>query len=101
MRVPPQTDRLLEFSTAGTPFIMTKTDPRILPQMMKLLSAAFFLVFASMTVFAQDDQWPPLNYLRHDYNSAKVAAHVHVREAEIVNRIIGYEDWRIVCDVIE
>jgi hypothetical protein len=24
-----------------------------------------------------------------------------VREAEIVNRIGGYEDWRIVCDIIE
>ena len=55
----------------------------------------------SLTAAAQDDQWPPLSYLRHDYNSAKAVAHVHVREAEIVNRIVGYEDWRIVCDVVE
>ncbi len=70
--------------------------------MMKLLFAALLLIFLfSVTVFAQDEQWPPVNYLRHDYNSAKVVARVHVREAEIVNRIVGYEDWRIVCDVIE
>ncbi len=70
--------------------------------MMKLLSAAFLLIFVfSLTAVAQDDQWPPLSYLRSDYNSAKAVAHVRVREAEIVNRIVGYEDWRIVCDVIE
>jgi hypothetical protein len=70
--------------------------------MMKLLSATLLLLFAlSVTAVAQDEQWPPLNYLRHDFNSAKVVAHVRVREAEIVNRIVGYEDWRIVCDVIE
>ena len=70
--------------------------------MMKLLSAGFLLIFLlSVTVVAQDEKWPPLSYLKHDYNSAKVVAHVRVREAEIVNRIVGYEDWRIVCDVIE
>jgi len=69
---------------------------------MKLLSTAFLLIFLlSVTAVAQDDQWPPLSYLRQDYKSAKVVAHVHVREAEIVNRIVGYEDWRIACDVIE
>jgi hypothetical protein len=51
---------------------------------------------------AQDDEkWPSLSYLRHDYHEAKIVARVRVREAEIVNRIGGYEDWRIVCDVIE
>jgi len=69
---------------------------------MKLLSTAFLLIFlVSVTAVAQDDQWPPLSYLRQDYKSAKVVAHVHVREAEIVNRIVGYEDWRVVGDVIE
>lgn len=28
-------------------------------------------------------------------------ARVTVREAEIINRIPGYDDWRLVCDVIE
>ena len=70
--------------------------------MMKLLSAGFLLIFLfSVTVVAQDEQWPPFSYLRQDFKSAKVVAHVQVREAEIVNRIVGYEDWRIVCDVIE
>ena len=30
-----------------------------------------------------------------------MVARVRVREAEIVNRIGGYEDWRLVCDVVE
>lgn len=69
---------------------------------MKLLFGTLILFFASSAAFAQDDQnWPPLSYLRHDYNSSKAVARVQVREAEIVNRIGGYEDWRIVCDVVE
>ena len=70
---------------------------------MKLISIAFlFLLALPLTSVAQDDEkWPPLSYLRHDYNEAKLVAHVRVREAEIVNRIGGYEDWRIVCDVVE
>jgi hypothetical protein len=70
---------------------------------MKRISIAFFflLAFPLLGVAQDDDKWPPLSYLRHDYHEAKMVAHVHVREAEIVNRIGGYEDWRIVCDVIE
>jgi hypothetical protein len=48
-----------------------------------------------------DDNWPPLSYLRSDYRHVLVVAHVNVRTAEIVNRIGGYEDWRLVGDVIE
>jgi hypothetical protein len=69
---------------------------------MKILFGTLVLLFASSAAVAQvDENWPPLSYLRHDYNSAKAVARVHVREAEIVNRIGGYEDWRIVCDVVE
>ena len=70
---------------------------------MKLVSIAFlFLLAVPLSGAAQDyEQWPPLSYLRHDYHEAKLVARVRVREAEIVNRIGGYEDWRIVCDVIE
>ena len=51
---------------------------------------------------AQDDEsWPSLDYLRNDYRSVSVVAHVLVREAEIVKRIGGYEDWRVVCEVVE
>ena len=49
----------------------------------------------------QDDNWPPLSYLKSDYRQVKVVAHVHVREAEIINTIGGYEDWHIVGDVVE
>src|SRR6267378_8637857 len=48
-----------------------------------------------------DDTWPPLNYLRSDYKSVRIVAHVRIREAEIVNRIPGYDNWKIVAEVIE
>jgi len=69
---------------------------------MRLLFGTLIMLSAFAAAVAQDDQnWPPLSYLRHDYNEAKAVARVRVREAEIVNRIGGYEDWRIVCDVVE
>ncbi len=70
---------------------------------MKKLLSSLLLVFAfALIVNAQvDDNWPSLSYLRRDYNQSKIVARVTVREAEIVNRIVGYEDWRIVCDVVE
>src|SRR5947209_14052089 len=70
---------------------------------MKLLSIAFLVLLAlPLSGVAQDDEkWPPLSYLRHDYHEAKIVARVRVREAEIVNRIGGYEDWRIVSDIVE
>jgi hypothetical protein len=70
---------------------------------MKLVSIAFlFLLALPLSGVAQDDEkWPPLSYLRHDYNQSQIVARVTVREAEIVNRIGGYEDWRLVCDIIE
>src|SRR6266566_1007314 len=48
-----------------------------------------------------DDTWPSLSYLRSDYKSVRVVAHVRIRESEIVNRIPGYDNWRIVAEVIE
>src|ERR1700704_537130 len=48
-----------------------------------------------------DDQWPPLNYLRSDVKSVRVVAHVRIREAEIVNRIPGYDNWKISAEVLE
>jgi hypothetical protein len=53
-------------------------------------------------VVAQDDEdWPPLSYLRSDYKAVAVVAHFRIKEAEITNRIIGYENWRIRAEVIE
>jgi hypothetical protein len=48
-----------------------------------------------------DDAWPPLSYLRSDYRSVAVVAHVRIREAKIVNQIPGYDNWKIVAEVIE
>src|SRR5262245_5246479 len=51
---------------------------------------------------AQDDEsWPSLDYLRNDYRSAAVVAHVRTREAEMVKKIGGYENWHVVCEVVE
>ena len=57
---------------------------------------------APVCIFAQDDDdWPPLSYLRSDYKAVAVVAHIRIKEAEITNRIIGYENWRIRAEVIE
>ena len=59
------------------------------------------LLLPVCSVAQADSTWPPLNYLRSDYRSVRVVAHVRIREAEIVNRIPGYDDWKIVAEVIE
>ena len=64
--------------------------------LMELLSSSFGALGQT-----DDEQWPSLSYLRRDYRSVVAVAHVRAREAEIVNRIGGYEDWRIVCEIIE
>ena len=57
---------------------------------------------APVSVFAQDDDdWPSMNYLRSDYKEVAVVAHIRIKEAEITNRIIGYENWTIRAEVIE
>ena len=60
------------------------------------------ILLLPVAALAQDDaQWPSMSYLRSDYRSVVVVAHVRVQEAEIVNRIVGYEDWRLRGEVIE
>jgi len=67
-----------------------------------LLKILIVLLFAPVALFAQDDDdWPPLSYLRSDYKEVAVVAHIRIKEAEITNRIIGYENWRIRAEVIE
>jgi hypothetical protein len=67
-----------------------------------LLKILIVLVVAPVCVSAQDDDdWPPLSYLRSDYKAVAVVAHIRVKEAEITNRIVGYENWRIRAEVIE
>ena len=59
------------------------------------------LLLPVCSVAQVDHTWPSLNYLRSDYRSVQVVAHVRIREAQIVNRIPGYDDWKIVAEVIE
>lgn len=70
---------------------------------LKLLLKILIVLFVlPVCVAAQDDDdWPPLSYLRSDYKAVAVVAHIRVKEAEITNRIIGYENWRIRGEVIE
>jgi hypothetical protein len=63
---------------------------------------AILVVLLPVGLSAQtDDTWPPLNYLRSDFKSVRVVAHVRIRESEIVNKIPGYDNWRIVAEVVE
>lgn len=68
-----------------------------------LLKAAIVLLVLPTCVLAQDDDdnWPPLSYLRSDYKAVSVVAHIRIQEAEITGRIGGYENWRIVAVVLE
>lgn len=49
----------------------------------------------------EDDDWPPLSYLRNDYRHSTVVARVRVETAEVVNQIGGYEDWHLIAEIIE
>lgn len=70
--------------------------------MKTIVTVLLFLLLLPFSSTAQtDDEWPPLNYLRSDYKSVKVVAHVRIREADIVNKIPGYDNWKIVAEVIE
>lgn len=70
---------------------------------MKLLLKTFFLLLVlPFCVLAQDDEnWPPLSYLRSDYKEVAVVLHVRIERAEITGRIGGYENWRINAVVLE
>ena len=48
-----------------------------------------------------DDNWPSLGYLRNDYKAVAVVAHIRIQQAEITARIGGYENWKIVGEVLE
>ena len=69
--------------------------------MRKIFLSALLMVLPSAALAQDDPNWPSLSYLRSDYRESVVVAHVRVTEAEVVNRIPGLEDWRVVCEVIE
>jgi hypothetical protein len=66
------------------------------------VALSLLILLMSTAAMAQDDpQWPSLSYLRSDYRESVIVARVRVTQAEIVNRIPGYDDWRLVCEVVE
>ena len=70
--------------------------------MKSLIKLAILALLLPLSTFAQsEDEWPSLSYLRNDYKAVSVVAHVRVREAEITGRVGGYENWRIVSEVVE
>lgn len=74
----------------------------IIPSLMKTIATIILFVLLPLFATAQtDDNWPSLKYLKSDYKSVRVVAHVRIREAEIVNRIPGYDNWKISGEVIE
>jgi hypothetical protein len=66
-----------------------------------IVSFLLLLLLPLLAVAQTDDAWPSLKYLRSDYQSVRVVAHVRIRDAEIVNRIPGYDNWKISAEVIE
>ena len=67
-----------------------------------LLKTFFLLLILPACVRGQDDdKWPSLSYLRQDYRSVQIVAHIRIQEAEITNRVGGYENWKIRAEVIE
>src|SRR5690349_16819354 len=70
---------------------------------MKILwgSLLLLLLLPVVATAQADQQWPPLSYLRSDYRDSAIVAQVRVTDAEVVNRIVGLEDWRVFCEIIE
>ena len=76
---------------------------RALGALMKtLIKISVFILLLPLYASAQDEEnFPPLSYLRSDYKSVSVVAHVLLRDAEISGRIGGYENWKIAAEVLE
>jgi hypothetical protein len=66
-----------------------------------LFKACVVLVVLPACLSAQEDEWPPLSYLKSDYKAVSVVAHIRIEQAEITSRIGGYENWKINAVVLE
>jgi hypothetical protein len=66
-----------------------------------LFKACVVLVVLPACLSAQEDDWPPLSYLKSDYKAVSVVAHIRIEQAEITSRIGGYENWKINAVVLE
>lgn len=60
-----------------------------------------FVLFCGQAVAQDDDNWPPLSYLRSDYKAVAIVTHIRIEKAEITSRIGGYENWKINAVVLE
>ena len=70
--------------------------------MKTVIKISVFVLLLPLYASAQDEEnFPPLSYLRSDYKSVSVVAHVLLRDAEITGRIGGYENWKIAAEVLE
>ena len=68
----------------------------------QFLKALIVLLVLPACLSAQDDDhWPPPSYLRSDYKAVSVVAHIRIQQAEITDRIGGYESWKIKAEVLE
>jgi len=70
-----------------------------LKSFLKVLS--LISILAAGASAQDDDNWPSLAYLRNDYKAVTVVAHIRIQQAEITARIGGYENWKIVGEVLE
>jgi len=59
------------------------------------------LLLPSFALAQNEESWPSLSYLRNDYKSVSVVAHIRIHEAEITGRVGGYENWRVAGEVLE
>ena len=60
-----------------------------------------FVLFYGRAFAQDDDNWPPLSYLRSDYKAVAIVTHIRIEKAEITSRIGGYENWKINAVVLE
>src|SRR5712671_3788539 len=74
---------------------------RLSASLKTIAAIGLFVLLPLFAVAQPGDNWPSLKYLKSDYMSVRVVAHVRIREAEIVNRIPGYDNWKISAEVIE
>src|ERR1044072_6501889 len=66
-----------------------------------MLEILLILAVSFGPILQDDDNWPPLSYLRQDYKSVQVVAHIRIEHAEITNRVGGYENWKINAVILE
>jgi hypothetical protein len=66
-----------------------------------LIKVLMVLVVGAGCVRGQEDEWPSLSYLRSDYKAVAVVVHIRIQQAEITNRVGGYENWSIRAEVLE